>query len=135
MVDPESVTARIDRLTPLLGELELIQRAGQEAYATDLRIRLATDHALQLGIQTCIDVGAHLIAELGLDAPSDYRGVFDRLRAAGLDPGVAARLADAVGMRNVLVHGYLDFDDDLVWRALDRLDDLRSFAAFALDQI
>jgi uncharacterized protein YutE (UPF0331/DUF86 family) len=31
----------------------------------------------------------------------------------------------------VIVHDYLDVDDDVVWRSLDHLDDLRDFAIFA----
>ncbi len=34
-------------------------------------------------------------------------------------------------MRDILVHGYLDVDDELVWEALGRLDDLRGFAGAA----
>lgn len=131
MVDAESVATRIERLTPLLEELEAIRTAGHDAYMADFRSRLAADHAIQLAIQICIDIGAHLIAELGLEAPSDYRGVFASLRPEGLDPQLAARLADAAGMRNILVHDYLEVDDEEVWVALGRLDDLRQFAAFA----
>ncbi len=131
MVDAESIAARLDRLTPLLGEMEEIRAAGHEAYAAEFRSRLAADHAIQLAIQICIDVGAHLIAELGLETPSDYRGVFEGLRDAGLDPQLADRLADAAGMRNILVHDYLEVDDVAVWDALGRLDDLRQFAAFS----
>jgi uncharacterized protein YutE (UPF0331/DUF86 family) len=93
------------------------------------RTRLAAEHALQLAIQTCIDVGAHVVSELGLKAPADYRGVFESLCPAGLDAQLAERLAAAAGMRNILVHGYLDVDDEAVWNALDRLADLRAFAA------
>jgi uncharacterized protein YutE (UPF0331/DUF86 family) len=32
-------------------------------------------------------------------------------------------------MRNILVHGYLEVDDDIVWASLSDLDDLRDFAA------
>lgn len=32
------------------------------------------------------------------------------------------------GMRNILVHEYLEIDPRHVWRALGRLDDLRTFA-------
>lgn len=135
MVDAESVAARIDRLTPLLEELEAIRSAGKDAYAAELRSRLAAEHAVQLAVQICIDIGAHLIAELGLETPSDYRGVFSSLGPAGLDAGLVDRLADAAGMRNILVHGYLEVDDEIVWAALDRLDDLRDFAAFAQAQI
>jgi uncharacterized protein YutE (UPF0331/DUF86 family) len=131
LVDAESVSTRLDRLTPLLEELEAIRAAGRDAYMADFRSRLAADHAIQLAIQICIDVGAHLIAEQGLEAPSDYRGVFASLRPAGLDAELAGRLADAAGMRNILVHDYLEVDDEAVWAALGRLDDLRGFAAFA----
>ncbi|MBW8060335.1 MAG: DUF86 domain-containing protein [Solirubrobacterales bacterium] len=135
MVDAESVATRLDRLTPLLEELEEIRAAGHDAYMADFRSRLAADHAIQLAVQICIDVGAHLIAELGLEVPSDYRGIFESLRSEGLDPQLAERLADAAGMRNILVHGYLEVDDEAVWGALDHLDDLRQFAAFTQRQI
>jgi len=111
--------------------MEAIRAAGRDAYMADFRTRLAADHAIQLAVQICIDVGAHLIAELGLEPPSDYRDVFESLRGDGLDPELAGRLAEAAGMRNILVHGYLEVDDEVVWGALDRLDDLRHFAAFA----
>lgn len=135
MVDAESVATRLDRLSQLLEQLEEIRTGGRDAYEHDFRTRLAAAHAVQLAVQVCIDVGAHLIAEQGLDAPTDYRGVFESLRAAGLEPELSGRLGEAVGMRNILVHGYLEVDDGAVWDALDRLDDLRLFAAFAQGQI
>jgi uncharacterized protein YutE (UPF0331/DUF86 family) len=131
LVDAESITSRIAHLDELLGELDAIRAAGRDAYMAERRTRLAAEHALQLAIQSCIDIGAHLVSELGLQAPNDYRGVFESLRPAGLDARLAERLATAAGMRNILVHGYLDIDDEAVWDALSRLDDLRSFAAAA----
>jgi len=135
LVDAESIAARIERLGPLLGELEQIGAAGHDAYMADFRTRLAAGHAIQLAVQICIDVGAHLIAELGLETPSDYRGVFASLRGSGLGDELAGRLGDAAGMRNILVHDYLEVDDDEVWAAIGRLDDLRQFAAFAQRQV
>lgn len=41
------------------------------------------------------------------------------------EPGLAARLHRAVGFRNVLVHDYVDVDDDIVTRRLEDLGDLR----------
>lgn len=129
MVDVESVNSRLERLDELLQELDAIRGGGRDAYMAERRTRLAAEHALQLAIQGCLDIGTHLISELGLQAPGDYRGVFANLRPAGLDPRLAERLAAAAGMRNILVHGYLDVDDEAVWDALAHLDDLRSFAA------
>lgn len=130
MVDPESIDARLERLTELLAELERIRAGGREAYDSGLRDQLAAQHAIQLAIQICVDVGAHLIAELGLRMPDDYKGVFAALREPlELAPDLVAGLSAAAGMRNVLVHAYLDVDDDQVWEALGHLDDLRDFAA------
>lgn len=94
-----------------------------------MRTQLAAQHALQQAIQICVDIGAHVITELGLATPQDYRSVFHELRSAGLDPELADRLAEATGMRNILVHGYLDVDDDIVWAALFELDDLYKFTS------
>jgi uncharacterized protein YutE (UPF0331/DUF86 family) len=49
------------------------------------------------------------------------------VRTAVLPPELAARLARAVGFRNVLVHEYVDVDDDVV---LARLRDPSDLAAF-----
>jgi uncharacterized protein YutE (UPF0331/DUF86 family) len=135
LVDPESIDDRLDRLTQLLEQIERIHAAGHDAYLSDFRSRLAAQHAIQLAIQVCIDIGAHLIAEQGPKMPADYRGVFAALCPAGLDAALAERLGDAAGMRNILVHGYLEVDDQAVWDALIHLDDLRQFAAFVQRQL
>jgi uncharacterized protein YutE (UPF0331/DUF86 family) len=135
LVDPESIEDRLGRLTQLLEELARIEAAGHDAYLADFRSRLAAQHAIQVAIQVCIDIGAHLIAEQGLKMPGDYRGVFGALAEAELDAELAERLGDAAGMRNILVHGYLDVDDEAVWGALAHLGDLRQFAAFVQQQL
>jgi uncharacterized protein YutE (UPF0331/DUF86 family) len=131
LVDTQSIEARLSRLGELLEQLDQIRAGGEQAYGEDFLTRLATQHALQLAVQTCIDIGTHLIAENNLEMPSDYRGVFASLTALDLDSGLGERLGLAAGMRNVLVHDYLEVDDRVVWEALENLDDLRDFAGFA----
>jgi uncharacterized protein YutE (UPF0331/DUF86 family) len=132
LVDGERVQVRLSHLEPLLRALEEVRAQGEDAYLADAGIRHRAERELQLAIQICIDVGAHLVSELGLEPPSDYGGVFARLREAGiLDDRLADQLRQAAGLRNVLVHAYVDLDDREVWKALDQLDDLRAFAAAA----
>jgi uncharacterized protein YutE (UPF0331/DUF86 family) len=118
----------------LLAELEKIKATGHDAYSADLQVRFAAQRELQFAIQICIDIAAHLIAELGPKMPDDYRGVFGAL-TPDLDPELAERLAKAASMRNVLVHLYLEVDDEAVWDALSHLDDLRQFADFARQRL
>jgi uncharacterized protein YutE (UPF0331/DUF86 family) len=135
LVDPEKVTERLERLSELLDELSQIREDGYEAYCAAFRSRLAAAHAVQLAVQICLDMGAHLIAEESLRMPDDYRGIFLTLKSAGLDSDLADRLSAAAGMRNVLVHDYLKLDDKAVWDALAHLDDLRQFGVFVKSKI
>jgi uncharacterized protein YutE (UPF0331/DUF86 family) len=135
LVDREKVTDRLKRLAELLDELSELEEDGYDSYRASFRSRLATAHAVQLAVQVCLDIGAHLIAEEGLKMPDDYRGVFTNLKAGGLDPELADRLSAAAGMRNVLVHDYLKVDDEAVWDALGHLDDLRQFSVFVKSKI
>jgi uncharacterized protein YutE (UPF0331/DUF86 family) len=135
LVDVPSIESRLERLRELLAELDQIRSGGRSAFDADPRLRLATERALQLSIQSCIDIAGHLVAELDLSLPPDYRGLFPALTAVGLESSLAARLGDAAGLRNILVHDYLDLDDDAIWGALGHLDDLREFAEFVVSKL
>jgi uncharacterized protein YutE (UPF0331/DUF86 family) len=135
LADGPSIESRLGRLDGLLVELDAIRVAGRRAYDTSFGVRLGTQHALQLAIQCCIDIAGALAADVDGPSAETYAGYFDALRNDGLDAGLADRLKLAVGLRNVLVHDYLDLDEDIVWSSLDHLDDLRWFAAFALGRL
>lgn len=130
MVDGESQLARLERLERLIDQLERVRSGGAAAYLGDEDLRMMSERRLELAIQICIDIGAHLVSELSASPPSDYAGIFKSLAEAGhLDPELGTSLADAARQRNLLVHLYLEIDDTKVFAALEHLDDLRAFAA------
>jgi uncharacterized protein YutE (UPF0331/DUF86 family) len=132
LVDVERIGSRLDRLEHLIELLDEVRVGGEDAYLADERLRAMTERWLQLAIQTCIDIGAQLVSELSVEPPADYAGVFRSLAANGhIEKELGDVLAAAAGQRNVLVHMYLDIDDREVFAALERLDDLRRFAAAA----
>jgi uncharacterized protein YutE (UPF0331/DUF86 family) len=133
MVDRAAVEARLARLDRELSMIEQVKGAGRDRFLVDDGLQHQAERALQLAIQICIDVGAHLVAARGLRAPDEYRDVFARLsREDTLDAALAERLKDAVGQRNLLVHGYVDLDPALIWQKLAEVEDLRAFAGWAL---
>lgn len=130
MVDAESITDRLERLERLIELLADVRSGGKQDYLADERLRAATERWLQLAEQACIDLGAHLVSELSAPPPADYAGIFRSLADAGqLDPQLASQLIAMARQRNILVHAYLDIDDEIVFESLDHLDDLRDFAA------
>ncbi len=113
--------------------IEQVRSAGRDRFLTNDGLQHQAERALQLAIQICIDVGAHLVAARGLRAPDEYRDVFERLsREDTLAAALAERLKDAVGQRNLLVHGYVDLDAALIWEKLGEVEDLRAFARWVL---
>jgi uncharacterized protein YutE (UPF0331/DUF86 family) len=135
LVDVPSIESRLARLDQLLVELDAIRVGGRPAYDAAFGLRLATQHAVQLAIQCCIDIAGGLAADLAAARSETYAGYFDVLRGDGLDPELAGRLGLAVGLRNILVHDYLDLDEDILWGSLDHLDDLREFAAYVVSRL
>jgi uncharacterized protein YutE (UPF0331/DUF86 family) len=127
--------------------LEALQAAllDLRRYAVDVpHDRLVSDgdasrmvrQALQEALQASIDAGFFLLSRAGVPTPSSYRAVFLALRdQLGLDPGLAESMAEAAGLRNVLVHIYTSLDLERIHRAytVDR-SVLDAFAAWLAGQ-
>lgn len=130
MVDRESVRRRLREIDRRVGLLDAIASGGRSAFLDDLGIQAQAERHLQLAIQVTIDVALHVVAESSAATPETYGLAFVLLADQGVvDQALAARLRQATGLRNILVHAYLEVDPSLVWEHLGRLDDLRAFAA------
>ena len=83
------------------------------------------------------DVGAHLLSDRGVLDWEEYREIPERLLEVGiLSEQLADELARAAGMRNILVHMYLEVDARLVHEtARDHLDVFRQFAERVLTEL
>ena len=88
------------------------------------------ERGLQLSVQNALDIATHLAAASGLDSP-DYATAIDRLAELSvLSPEFASRLRPMAGFRNVLVHGYLQVDLNVLEQVLrEKLQDLDEFAS------
>jgi uncharacterized protein YutE (UPF0331/DUF86 family) len=129
LVDGESQLARLQQLERLIDRLERVRANGEAAYLADEDLRMMSERRLELAIQICIDIGAHLVSELSASPPNDYAGIFTSLADAGhLDRDLGERLSAAARQRNLLVHLYLDIDNRKVFASLRHLEDLRTFA-------
>ncbi len=108
---------------------QLRRHAGKPLAELSQDERWAIERGLQVCIQNCLDVATHLLAAAGRDVP-DYTAAVDRLGELGALPAdFARRFRGVAGLRNILVHGYLDVDSDLVHRMLnERLGDFEIFA-------
>lgn len=132
MVDREVFDRRLGKLEEILrGLRELAAATPREQYLDDRRLKAQAERWLHLAVECCLDLANHLIADRGWRSPSTYRETFTVLREEGVvSAELSKRLEDWAGLRNVLVHLYLEVDHSRIWRFLtEELDDLEAFAS------
>jgi uncharacterized protein YutE (UPF0331/DUF86 family) len=85
---------------------------------------------LSRAVQLCVDLGAHLIADMDVLPPDTMGQTFDALAHAGVIPEpLGQQLKKAVGFRNIAVHHYEEIDWAIVHGiAQNHLSDFREFA-------
>ena len=127
--NPSAVRRHLTALRFAVGNLR--RHAGTTAaqLRDDADLRWLIERGLQLCAQNSLDIATHLAQSDGRDA-ADYTTAIDCLAEMGVLPGeFAARFRDVAGFRNVLVHGYLDVDLDLVGQVLTQhLTDFEVFS-------
>lgn len=127
MTDAELIRKKLAFIETCLRELRSLARPDE--MALDVKERRFIEHTLQVCIQAAQDVASHVVSEQRLGEPSTNQALFALLAGAGwLDRETAAALRAAVGLRNVLVHGYSDVDPRIVRGVLDEhLVDIEAF--------
>jgi uncharacterized protein YutE (UPF0331/DUF86 family) len=85
---------------------------------------------LERAVQTCVDIGLHIISDLEIPVPDTMAETFKSLNRAGyLDDLATERMTKAVGFRNTAVHAYQEMDWEIVYRIItEHLDDFRDFS-------
>jgi uncharacterized protein YutE (UPF0331/DUF86 family) len=121
-VTREVLVRKLALLRRYLRDLE--PHAGRAA--GDLRADpYAAERLLELVVQVAVDILTHELAERGV-VPETYRKAFLLAgEQALLPPDLAAALADAAGLRNIIVHRYDEVDYQILAASIARA--LRDF--------
>ena len=128
-LDHESILAHVAHLRRAVSALMMKGAPSADAIATSTELLWFIAYGLQTAIQNVIDIAMQVTVALSGDAPEDYRSSIEALGRLGvLDPVFARKIAPMAGLRNVLVHGYLELDARRLADALTKLDDLTVFA-------
>ena len=100
--------------------IERCLRRMQQEYAADPSLENYTHlDALVLNIeracQAAIDLAMHVVSESHLGVPQSSAEAFILLQKADrLEAGLAQRMTNMAGFRNIVIHQYQDLDTDVV---------------------
>jgi uncharacterized protein YutE (UPF0331/DUF86 family) len=130
MVDRHLLGAKLAELS------DRVQRVRERCPATADELRHDRDALdlvsfnLMLAVQSCADIAGHVIADEGWPAARSLADGFNRLRDEGvISTGTADALCRAVGLRNVVAHGYSGINPIMVHAAAKAgVRDLEAFA-------
>jgi uncharacterized protein YutE (UPF0331/DUF86 family) len=129
LVRDDLVTAKLAEIEDRLARVRAHRVQTVEQLKGDRDAFDLVSFNLMLAVQSCCDVVAHLIADEKWPAATTLAGGFARLHSEGvLSMNTAAALARAVGLRNVVAHGYSEVNPDAVFAASTAgLADLEAF--------
>jgi len=120
---------KIDEYLQLLGRYPSIPLAD---FLSEPEHYNSAERLLQLAIEATIDMGNHLVADMNLGHPDYGAQIPDILADKAL---ISRELADIwvkmIGLRNILVHDYLDINHQIVYEIIqNQLKDLTTLRNF-----
>lgn len=100
-----------------------------EEFLADLDCQESILFNLQMAVQNCIDIAAHIISEEELGIAGSTNEMFYMLQENGyLSPELTENMVAAVGFRNLVVHEYGNIDLRQVYQiAHQDIDDMEGF--------
>ena len=130
MVDVNIVHARIERIRKCVSRIKKVTRTHTKAeFLNDSDAIDVAEHNIQMAIQCVLDISNHILADVKAGLPDDHRKIFTMLASHQILPRkLSGRLAEMAGLRNILVHEYLDVDLEILYRAMtEELADFEEF--------
>lgn len=119
MIDSDLVRRKLSRLNMYLDKLEPIANHTFNEYLSDFYMKTSAERLIQLIVECASDINSHVVIESEQRPPEDYTSSFIRASDAGLiTHELANKLKGSGGMRNIIVHDYMDIDDKKIYEIL-----------------
>ena len=136
MVDRDFIQRKTDRLVEYITDLEDQRNISVADWETNKMLRNHLERTLQKTVESCLDIGKHLIAGMNLRTPEDYKDIMVILTEAGILPQEKlSKFKKMAQFRNIIVHDYEKIDPHIILNILRQdLDDLRLFARAIRDR-
>jgi len=128
-LERDIVLRRLAEMDRLLGDLQRLETVSVDLLESDRLLRHAVERILAALVDLAAAVNSHVSAASGGEVPTDYRSSFAAAAAVGALPAeLAEALAPSAGLRNAIVHAYLDIDLSRVAAAIPlAVRDYRSY--------
>lgn len=119
MIDSDLVRRKLSRLNMYLDKLKPIANHTFNEYLADFYMKTSAERLIQLIVECASNINSHVVIESEQRPPEDYTSSFIKAADAGLiTHELANKLKGSGGMRNIIVHEYMDIDDKKIYEIL-----------------
>jgi len=121
-----------EKLKHLEDNINVLREIQSSVSLEELKVNKRYEWELRYGllesIQVVIDIACKLSSQYNLGNPKNYRSCIELLQQHKyLSPDLSKKVIGMVGLRNLLVHEYIEIDEDKLYDFLNFLDDFIDF--------
>lgn len=129
MVDKPLIGRKLERVENYLKQVRLKKDPGIALFFKDSDLQSIVLFNLIQAIQSCIDIGSHIIGDSEWETPSTQAEIFEILASRKvINKALARKMIQMVGFRNRIVHEYEKTDMKIVHTVWKRhVVDMESF--------
>ncbi len=134
MVDNIVLMKKIACLDEYLNDLKEVKNQQDLTFAQfqhDKKLRRYVERTLHLTVESCLDIGGHIIADEGFREPVDNKDVFAVLAENSIITSEdLSSLQNMAKFRNVIVHDYAKIEAEIIYNIVHRnLTDIERFVS------
>ncbi|MBW2198745.1 MAG: DUF86 domain-containing protein [Deltaproteobacteria bacterium] len=129
MVDTDLILAKAGSIKKHLNRVFEKRETDLRTFLKDIDRQESILFNIQMAVQNCIDIAAHIISDQGLGVPGSTNEMFYLLEENGyLDNEITEKMVKAVSLRNLIVHEYSKIDLDQIFEVAQKdITDLNEY--------
>ena len=136
MVDKELILSKASTVKRHCKRISDKINVDVEEFVSDIDRQEIVVFNLQMAIQNCIDIAAHIVSEEGYGVPGSSNEMFYMLEENRLlENHLTEKMVKAIGLRNLIVHEYGTIDLKKIYHLAGKdLADLADFIKTIVDK-
>lgn len=112
----QSILERLKKLEEVLAKLKEKEYVELAEYKRDTDTQWIVERGLEIASSMILDIGNHILASVYRTAATEYEEILGKLgEKRVISESLYKKLQGLGGFRNILVHGYLSLNQDLVY--------------------
>ena len=124
MVDTDLILAKAGSIKKHLNRVFEKRETDLRTFLKDIDRQESILFNIQMAVQNCIDIAAHIISDQGLGVPGSTNEMFYLLE----ENEITEKMVKAVGLRNLIVHEYSKIDLDQIFEVAQKdITDLNEY--------